>query len=103
MDDGRGDFFVDDFELRNPDGMQEDAREMEADEWAQEALIPHAIWETSTARVQSTTMEVMNLANRLEIHPAIVAGRIRYEQQNYRLLSQFVGSGYIRRHFDIET
>jgi HTH-type transcriptional regulator/antitoxin HigA len=44
-------------------------------------------------------MTVMNLANALEIHPAIVAGRVRYEQQNYRLLSQFVGTGEVRRKF----
>ena len=103
MDYDRGDFFVDDFELRNPDGMQEDVRETEADEWAQEALIPQAIWESSTVRVRSTPMEVVNLANHLEIHPAIVAGKVRYERQNYRLLSQFVGSGCIRQHFDTET
>jgi HTH-type transcriptional regulator/antitoxin HigA len=44
-------------------------------------------------------MAVMNLANALQVHPAIVAGRIRYEQQNYRLLSQFVGTGEVRRQF----
>ena len=36
---------------------------------------------------------IINLANALQIHPAIVAGRVRHEQKNYRLLSQFVGSG----------
>lgn len=103
MDNGRGEFFVDDFKLRSPDGTQEDARETEADEWAQEALIPREIWERSTVRIKPTPMEVVNLANQLEIHPAIVAGKVRYEQRNFRLLSQFVGSNCIRRHFDIET
>ena len=31
--------------------------------------------------------------------PAVVAGRLRYERGNYRLLSQFVGTGQVRRHF----
>jgi HTH-type transcriptional regulator/antitoxin HigA len=44
-------------------------------------------------------MAVINLANAFEIHPAIVAGRVRYEHQNYRLLSQFVGTGEVRRQF----
>jgi HTH-type transcriptional regulator/antitoxin HigA len=48
-------------------------------------------------------MAVINLANALEIHPAIVAGRVRYEQQNYRLLSQFVGTGELRRQFGISA
>ena len=33
--------------------------------------------------------------------PATVAGRIRYERQNYRLLSQFVGTGKVRTQFGI--
>jgi HTH-type transcriptional regulator/antitoxin HigA len=44
-------------------------------------------------------MAVFRFADKLEIHPAIVAGRIRHEEKNYRLLSQFVGSGEIRSQF----
>jgi HTH-type transcriptional regulator/antitoxin HigA len=42
-------------------------------------------------------LSVMELAQRLEIHPAIVAGRVRHETKNFRLLSQFVGTGEVRR------
>jgi HTH-type transcriptional regulator/antitoxin HigA len=42
-------------------------------------------------------MAVMNLARALQVHPAIVAGKIREERQNYRLLSQFVGVGEVGR------
>lgn len=45
-------------------------------------------------------MAVINLANSLNVHPAIVAGRVRRERDNYRLLSQFVGNGAIRPQFD---
>ena len=34
------------------------------------------------------------------IHPAIIVGRIRRELGNYRLLSQFVGTGEVRRLFE---
>ena len=44
-------------------------------------------------------MAVIALAQEVGIHPAIVAGRARRELQNYRLLSQFVGIGEIRRLF----
>jgi HTH-type transcriptional regulator/antitoxin HigA len=45
-----------------------------------------------------TPQAVMELAEQLEIHPAIVAGRIRHETKNFRLLSHFVGTGEVRRH-----
>ncbi len=99
MDNDRGEAFVDDFTLRKLEGRREDPREMQADEWAEEALIPRSVWEASTVRDRPTTMAVMNLANALQVHPAIVAGRVRYERKNYRLLSQFVGTSEVRRQF----
>ena len=100
--DGDGDAaFVDDLTLRDVDGAREDPKETQADEWAEEALIPRAIWETSAVRQEPTSMSVINLANALQIHPAIVAGKIRHEQRNYRLLSQFVGTGEVRRQFGL--
>lgn len=99
LDNDKGNAFVDDLTLRKVEGAREDPREQQADDWAEEALIPKAAWEASPVRDHPTPMGVMNLANALEIHPAIIAGRVRYEQQNYRLLSQFVGTGEVRRHF----
>jgi HTH-type transcriptional regulator/antitoxin HigA len=94
---GQGGAFVDDLTLRASHGRREDPREGEADEWANEALVPQSVWETSVVRHEPTPMAVMNLATSLKIHPAIVAGRVRHEQRNYRLLSQFVGTGEVRR------
>ncbi|MDE0534628.1 MAG: hypothetical protein OXI01_24735 [Albidovulum sp.] len=99
MDNDRGEAFVDDFTLRKLEGRREDPREMQADDWAEEALIPRSVWEASAVRDRPTTMAVMNLANALQVHPAIVAGRVRYERKNFRLLSQFVGTGEVRRQF----
>ena len=93
--------FVDDMTLRNVKGIAEDSTEIEADEWAEDALIPKDVWANSIVRDDPTPMSVIQLATWLEIHPAIVAGRVRYERGNYRLLSQFVGSGQIRKHFDL--
>ncbi|MGI8785217.1 MAG: transcriptional regulator [Acidobacteriota bacterium] len=93
--------FVDDLTLRDVAGGHEDPKELQADEWAEEALIPRNIWETSAVREQPTAMSVIHLANALEIHPAVVAGKVRHEQRNYRLLSQFVGTGEVRRHFGL--
>ena len=93
-------WFADDFTLRNRSGTQEDIRETEADEWAENALVPPDAWEASPARQNPTPMAVINYASTLGVHPAIVAGRVRYERGNYHLLSQFVGTGQVRRQFE---
>lgn len=97
MDTDNGSAFVDDMSLRKVEAEREDPREKEADEWTDEALIPQAAWDSSDVKDQPTSMAVLNLANALEIHPAIVAARVRYETQNYRLLSHFVGTGEVSR------
>ena len=97
LDNNQGTAFVDDQTLRGVEGRREDPREGQADEWATEALVPQADWEASAAREHPTPMAVLNLAHALQVHPAIIAGKVRYAHQNYRLLSQFVGSGEVRR------
>ena len=96
MDTSEGNAFVDDQTLRGVEGRREDPKEAQADEWAQEALVPSSAWQASAARKRPTPIAVMNLARALQVHPAIIAGRIRYEKKNYRLLSQFVGTGEVR-------
>jgi HTH-type transcriptional regulator/antitoxin HigA len=93
--------FVDDLTLRDMEGGRRDPKEAQADEWAEEALVPRAIWETSEARRNPTPMSVVNLSKALQVHPAIVAGKVRYEQRNYRLLSHFVGTGEVRRQLGL--
>jgi HTH-type transcriptional regulator/antitoxin HigA len=93
--------FVDDLTLREVEGGRRDPKEAQADQWAEEALVPGAIWETSEARRNPTPMAVVNLSRALQVHPAIVAGRIRHEEKNYRLLSHFVGTGEVRRQFGL--
>lgn len=91
--------FVDDLSLRTSEASGADPREKEADEWAEEALIPHAVWMFSPVRENPTPAAVEELAKSLRIHPAIVAGRVRFEQRNYKLLSHYVGVGEVRKHF----
>ena len=91
--------FVHDHSLRRREGITSSSKELEADEWAEEALIPKVAWDRSEVSRNPSGMAAMALALDLRIHPAIVAGRVRYEVANYRLLSQFVGSGQVRRQF----
>ena len=41
----------------------------------------------------------MELAKKIEVHYAIVAGRIRWENNNYKLLSNWVGYRQVRKLF----
>jgi len=91
--------FFDDLTLRDvPRGRREPK---EADQWAEEALVPVAIWENSEARQHATPTAALNLSQLLQVHPAIVAAKIRHEAKNDRLLSPFVGIGEVRRQFGL--
>ena len=101
--DGGTDIFVDDLSLRGPRAETQLAGDVEtaADKWAEDALWPPSDdWESSLMFDTLTPMEVIELAQKYEVHPAVIAGRVRHEQRNYRLLSQFVGSGEVRRQFE---
>ena len=95
MNSNRGSF-VDDLGLDSSDDQEEDA-----DQKAKESLIPSDVWMSSEVQSNPSPMAVIALAHEVGIHPAIVAGRARFESHNYRLLSQFVGSGTVRQLFGV--
>jgi len=75
--------------------------EKQADEFALEASIPSETWASMVCRFTRTETAVIRDAKRLGISPAIVAGRIRKEAENYTLLTNLVGSGEVRKHFNM--
>lgn len=87
--------FVDDLDS----APGKDPREREADRIAGEILIPRKIWKRTDAYRQRTPDAIQELALRLKIHPAIIAGRIRHDAKNYYILSQMVGKGKVRKLF----
>jgi HTH-type transcriptional regulator/antitoxin HigA len=90
---------IDDLDLKGHDPDIEDAAEKEADEMASEALIPKKVWGKKPITEALTAEKINALAEKLKIHPAIIAGRIRRERNNYKLLSKFVGNKQVRKHF----
>ncbi len=78
---------------------QGDPQEKEADEVASEALIPSEVWKDSGAKATRSPQAIERLAAALSIHPAIIAGRIRHEANDFRLLKQLVGQNEVRRWF----
>ena len=90
-----GQCIIDDLDLR--ESLNDN--ESEADRVAQEALIPDELWFGHNARVTRKVGDVIDLAAKADIHPAIVAGRIRFENNNYRILHKQVGHRQIRKLF----
>jgi HTH-type transcriptional regulator/antitoxin HigA len=86
--------FFDDLDVEDTD-----VKEREADSLAGEALIPETEWQNSPASTLRNPDAVQHLANRLRIHPAIVAGRIRHQHKSYRVLNRLVGQGQVRKLF----
>ncbi|TDR45696.1 HTH-type transcriptional regulator/antitoxin HigA [Tahibacter aquaticus] len=78
--------FVDDLERTNSQSV-----ESEADAMAREALIPEATWTHAKVRQTLASEDAIELAHEIGVHPAIVAGRLRHEEKNFRLLSHLMG------------
>ena len=91
--------FFDDMTLRGAKNVADDCVEVQADQWAEEALIPGDMWEASAVCFSPRPLDVIELATEVGVHPAVVAGRVRWEKEDYRLLSQLVGSGEVRGQF----
>jgi len=98
LDDSEGEMIFDDL-----DNASLEAWEQEADALAGEALIPAQEWERAGFEDDYSEERVKSFAKRLRINPAIPAGRIRYERNNYRLLNDLVGSGCVREMFETNS
>ena len=101
LGDGSGETgFVDDLSLRGVESGGSDPTEHEADQLAQDALVPAEVWDDGTILETPGPMAVLQMSWEAQVHPAVIAGRVRHESGNYRLLSQFVGTGEVRRQFE---
>ena len=92
LPDENGEVFIDDHQLRDLNHVHDGNLEREADEWATEALIPSRIWKNHPVQSSLRHKDVYSLAEEADVHPAIVAGRIRHEKHNYQLLTRIIGN-----------
>ncbi len=90
-----GQCIIDDLDLKDP----QDKKEKDADKLAEESLIPSKLWNSHPACSAGRPKDVIDLALKADIHKSIVAGRIRYERNNYRILWGHVGKGMVRKLF----
>jgi len=68
--------------------------ESEADSFARNALIPPAIWKQINE--DSSTEDVLEAAEKAGVHPAIAAGRWRFEHSDYRRFSKLIGRSEVK-------
>lgn len=96
LNDPEKDLFIDNFEEPNNSEY-----EVEADKWAANALIPEDTWKKSkiSSITQQSKSNILEFAGQLGISPSIVAGRIRFERKNFRILSNLVGHRLLRNQF----
>lgn len=73
--------------------------EKEADYMAGEALIPEESWRQFNHGGYTSTAELLSFANRVQVHPAIVAGRWQKQNRDFRKFSKLLGHGTIRQMF----
>jgi HTH-type transcriptional regulator/antitoxin HigA len=99
--DGSMEAFVDDFSLRDAPTRHEDPRENEADEWAEEALIPRDLWMTVDLSVHASYSGIIAFSQRVGVHPAIVAGRVRHQTRNFRAFAPLLGAGEVRKQLEL--
>lgn len=90
----RQDTFVDDLEHDSVDQM-----EAEANRLAKEAFIPRGMWKTTEAFIKPSYATIEKLSKELHIHPAIIAGRLRQEKNDYTLFNDLIGLNQIKNLF----
>ena len=90
-----GDVFLD----RLADKESTEIVEKEANRLARDWLISRASWKSASVRQLPTRAGILSFATELGISPAIVAGRIQRETENYALFADMVGQSSIRSKF----
>lgn len=90
-----GDVFLD--RLIDKDSNEE--IEKEANRAARDLLIPRAHWRSASVRQMPTKAGIVAFAAEIGVHPAIVAGRLQKEAENYAIFSDMVGRGEVHSLF----
>lgn len=85
---------VDDLELSSSNWI-----EREADRIAQTTLISDALWARQETGEFFSKKELEDLAATAGVHPAIVAGRWRLENKNYKRFSAYLGHRSVQKRF----
>lgn len=81
------------------DGASTEKIEKEADALAGESLIPTKLWKIGKLSLKPSASSIRAFAEKCRIHPSIPAGRLRFEQGNFKILNELLGRGCVRQQF----
>jgi len=95
---GQAEGFIDDLKL-----PAKNKCEQEADDFARNILVPKRDWDRFVAVGKFDHESVRREAKRLVIDASILAGRLRMEEKDFRMLSSLVGNGKVRVLFESES
>lgn len=84
-----------------PEDDPENQQEKQANSFTRDVLIPPDTWEEIIGPLEDGQNEeyLLEVAERLKINPAIIAGRVRWETQNFSIYNNLIGSRQVRIHF----
>ncbi len=79
----------------------DDPREIEANCFARDILIPPEAWEQAHSQLLASSQgqPLQTFAEQVGVAPAVVAGRVRWETKNNQKFSQFLGYKQVRQQF----
>jgi HTH-type transcriptional regulator / antitoxin HigA len=78
---------------------EDDEKEAEANRIARDIFIPRSRWLRTEAFLRPSEHSIRQLADLLQIHPAIIAGRLRHEKTKYAAFGKLVGHRQVRQLF----
>lgn len=71
--------------------------ELQADRLARDSMISRSDWRNCSAKYTQSEAEVIQFAQKIGIHPAIVAGRLRREWNKHTIFTDIVNSVNVRK------
>ncbi len=76
-----------------------DGQEREANHFTYQLIIPDEVWEKRRNELLGNGKSIINFSEEMKISPALIAGRLRWEENNYKLYPELVGNGEVRKYF----
>lgn len=70
--------------------------EIEANDFARNLIVPDEVWKSSFVRYSQTPQTLKEFAAKWSVHEALIAGRVRFERNDYKIFGDMVGAGRIR-------
>lgn len=79
------------------DEKSEDLIEMQADKLARDSLISRSDWRSCSAKYTQSEVEVSEFAEKVGVHPSIVAGRLRRDWNRHDIFSKTINEIDVRK------